>query len=131
MKIFQFSILVTFLLFSPIFQQHILADTDRVVDSLKNRLETTNDITKIEAYIQLIKSLRNIDPALGISYSKNALELADSLGAIKAKAEIINETAVSYRKLHILEKHFPCIWMRWDCTRKWTTAPALPSRFPI
>ena len=107
MKIFQLSILTAFLLlFTTVFQQNAKANTEHLVDSLKVRLETTNGITKLETYIQLIKNLRNIDPAMGISYSKKALVYADSLGAIKQKAQIINEVAVCYRKLHILEKAF-------------------------
>lgn len=106
MKFFQFFILVVLLSIGPVFQQEARADFEHLTDSLEARLDSTSDISKLHTYIQLIKALRNIDPALGISYSKNAMKLADSLGAIKQKAEIINEAAVSYRKLRILEKAF-------------------------
>jgi len=106
MKFFKLCIFAALLILAPAFQQDGMANTEQLADSLKVRLETTNGISKLETYIQLIKNLRNIDPALGIRYSKEALKLADSLGALRQKAQIINETAVSYRKLYILEKAF-------------------------
>jgi len=106
MKFFQFFILVVLLSIGPVFQQEAKADFEHLTDSLAARLDSTSGISKLHTYIQLIKALRNIDPALGISYFKDGVKLADSLGAIKQKAEIINEAAVSYRKLHILEKAF-------------------------
>ena len=106
MKVFRFSILIALLLLTWAFHQHAQANTIQLADSLKTRLEKTSNIAKLETYTQLIQSLRNIDPALGISYYREAMQLADSLGAIKQKAQIINEVAVCYRKLHILEKAF-------------------------
>ncbi|MBU1368869.1 MAG: tetratricopeptide repeat protein [Bacteroidetes bacterium] len=88
------------------FGQASKADTQKLADSLKARLEITHGAEKLNTYQELIKSLRNINPAMGISYSKEALPLAETLGATRKKAEIMNEAAVCYRKLHILEKSF-------------------------
>ncbi|HOI32195.1 MAG TPA: ATP-binding protein, partial [Bacteroidales bacterium] len=101
-------------LFFVLFSAHVClqaslqaqTDSHKIADSLRNQLELTDGLTKLETYRALIKSLRNIDPASGIEYARNAMTLAESLGAKKLKAEIRNEKAVCYRKLHIYEKAF-------------------------
>ncbi|MBU2466516.1 MAG: hypothetical protein KJ615_09260, partial [Bacteroidetes bacterium] len=68
------------------FGQASKADTQKLADSLKARLEITHGAEKLNTYQELIKSLRNINPAMGISYSKEALPLAETLGATRKKA---------------------------------------------
>lgn len=110
MKISFTRVILFFVLFSvqACLQASLQAQTDshKIADSLRNQLELTAGIAKLETYKSLIKSLRNIDPASGIEYARAAMPLADSLGTKKLKAEIRNEEAVCYRKLHIYEKAF-------------------------
>jgi len=82
------------------------ADSYLLADSLRNQLKQTEGISKLNTYKALIKSLRNIDPASGIEFAREALPLAKATGAKKLMAEIRNEEAVCYRKLHIYEKAF-------------------------
>jgi len=106
MKIQIARILLLLLLFTA--QELLLAQTDshKLADSLRNQLEKTEGSAKLHIYKALIKSLRNIDPAAGITYAREAMPLAEVLGAKKLKAEIRNEEAVCYRKLHVYEKAY-------------------------
>lgn len=80
------------------------AFTPTKVDSLKNRLTQVYGLEKLQLYVVLIANLRNIDPATGVKYGKEALLLADSLDHQPLKAKILNEQGVCYKKLNIPEK---------------------------
>lgn len=84
--------------------QSALADTPMKVDSLKLRLDQESGPEKLFTYLSLISSIRNIDPASGINYAKEALTLANSIGNQSIKAKILNEQGVCYKKLNIPEK---------------------------
>lgn len=82
----------------------LTADSPVIIDSLKSKLSTTHGVEKLQTYREFIRSVRNIDPAQGIDYSRKAVKLADSLAATNLKAQILNEEGVCYRKLNIPEK---------------------------
>ncbi|PKP48886.1 MAG: hypothetical protein CVT92_15675 [Bacteroidetes bacterium HGW-Bacteroidetes-1] len=99
-KWFSIIVMITPFILIPVLSN---ADNPQIIDSLKIMVEKSNGKQKLIAYQQLIKSLRNIDPAKGITYSKPALKLADSLNEPLLKARILNEEGVIYRKLNIPE----------------------------
>ncbi len=80
------------------------ANAPNTIDSLKTALDNTNYAEKIKTYIELIKALRNIDPAAGIHYAKEAYKLPNIDGYVLLKAQLINEEGVCYRKLNLSEK---------------------------
>ncbi|MDP3445699.1 MAG: tetratricopeptide repeat protein, partial [Ignavibacteria bacterium] len=82
----------------------LIADSPQIIDSLQKELIHANGFEKLKIYKELIKSLRNIDPAKGITVSKEAILLCDQIGNTRMKAEILNEEGVCYRKLNIPEK---------------------------
>ncbi len=82
----------------------VKADTPMKVDSLKQQLTVLTGEEKLKLYIQLVGSIRNIDPASGINLGKEAMPLANTLGNKKLKAQLLNEQGVCYRKLNIPEK---------------------------
>lgn len=81
-----------------------LAENQLVIDSLQLRLKGTSGYEKLKVYQQLIASVRNIDPSMGIDLAKRALVLADSIGDESMSAKIMNEEGVCYRKLSIHER---------------------------
>lgn len=74
------------------------------IDSLINSIAKTHHAEKIETYIHLIKDLRNIDPAAGIRFAKEAYKLPDIDNYVLLKARLINEEGVCFRKLNLPEK---------------------------
>ncbi|HQQ13582.1 MAG TPA: tetratricopeptide repeat protein, partial [Bacteroidales bacterium] len=98
-------------------------DTPAKVDSLKKQLVHANDAEKLSLYIELIKSIRNIAPAEGINFAKEALALPETQKSEVLKAKLLNEQGVCYRNLNIPEKalklHFEALQIfekRFDST---------------
>jgi len=83
---------------------YLKADSITAIDSLKLNLEQAKGAEKLEIYIDLIGQLRNINPRQGVTFARQAIVLADSLGANLAKARVYNEEGVCYRKMNFLEK---------------------------
>ncbi|MBG0781022.1 MAG: response regulator [Bacteroidales bacterium] len=106
MKIQIVRFLLLFMLFAVQELLQAQMDSQILTDSLRLQLEKSEGSEKLQVYKALIKSLRNTDPAAGIEYARQAIPLAETLGAKKLKAEIRNEEAVCYRKLHIYEKAY-------------------------
>jgi PAS domain S-box-containing protein len=106
MKIKLARFLLLLMLFAVLQSLQAQTDSHKFADSLRNQLSKTEGSAKLQVYKALIKSLRNIDPAAGIEYAREAIPLAATLGAKKLKAEIRNEEAVCYRKLNIYEKAY-------------------------
>lgn len=101
----------------------LFCDTPAKVDSLKKQLVHANDAEKLSLYIELIKSIRNIAPAEGINFAKEALALPETQKSEVLKAKLLNEQGVCYRKLNIPEKalklHFEALQIfekRFDST---------------
>ncbi len=74
------------------------------IDSLKNMLTQTRNGDRIKTYVELVKNLRNIDPAAGIHYAKEAYKMPDIASYELLMAQLINEEGVCYRKLNLPEK---------------------------
>ncbi len=82
----------------------VRAETPQKVDSLERLLPVREGIEKALLYIDLVASIRNIDPAQGINYAKEALKLPEFQNNALLRAQLINEQGVCYRKLNIPEK---------------------------
>lgn len=80
------------------------ANTPDKVDSLKMRLAEVSGSLKLPIYVELIASLRNMDPGEGIKYGKEALILTESSNDFVLKAKLLNELGVCYKKLNVTEK---------------------------
>ncbi len=75
------------------------------IDSLYTLLEKPLDNeTKMDVYLKLAKSYRNLNPYFGLDYVDSCLALVHKTGNELMEAMVINETGVLYRKVDMYDE---------------------------
>ncbi len=75
-----------------------------VIDSLEQYYYYSVDEKRMEICLQLAGSYRNMDPAKGIDYAREGIELAREYDKPHTEAQLLNESGMLFRKIGELDK---------------------------
>ncbi len=73
------------------------------IDSLMTKLQTAQGADKVKVYNELFRALINSEPVKAVSYTRQALALAEEVGDEKGKAACYNNLGVAYRNQGALD----------------------------